>query len=61
MVGDVTVGEWLARWEDEQVLLIGGCVEEAQAGRRICMTCGTEYEGEVCPRCQEAWRRLRGG
>jgi len=61
MVGDVSLDEWMERYEDQEiVLIVASLEEEREMPVKICRTCGTEYSGIECPRCREARLRLRG-
>lgn len=61
MVGDVTLNEWLARNESQDVTLILVPTESQQPmEKKVCRTCGREYIGSHCPYCREVRFRLRG-
>ena len=62
-VDGVSVEEWLAEFDGQQVYLVAvaaGAVSTAGVGRRTCRTCGRDYEGAECLHCREARIRLRG-
>lgn len=52
--------EWLKQVEGQEVLLIAARITGERGTRRVCRTCGAEYEGYECPHCREVHRRLRG-
>lgn len=61
MVGGTRLDAWLARYgEEEIVLIVTSLDDDRPMPPRVCRTCGTEYRGTFCPRCREARRRLRG-
>ncbi|MBN1812049.1 MAG: hypothetical protein JXA14_09465 [Anaerolineae bacterium] len=61
MLDDIKLNEWLAKYTDQEVVLIVASLEdERPIPQKICRTCGTEYTGIECPRCREARIRLRG-
>jgi hypothetical protein len=61
MVGDARLNEWLARYDDQEVVLIVASLDdERPIPSKTCRTCGTEYVGIHCPRCRTARIRLRG-
>ena len=60
LVDDQPLESWLADRQGSEVVLVAAQVAEGQGTRRVCRTCGTEYEGYECPRCREVHRRLRG-
>ena len=55
-----SLDEWLGGLEGKEIVFVAAQVQEGRGQARICRTCGTEYEGNNCPRCREARRRLRG-
>jgi hypothetical protein len=60
-VGETRLDAWLARYDDEEIVLIATSLEEdLPMPRKVCRTCGDEYRGTHCPRCREARIRLRG-
>lgn len=61
MVDDQAVDEWLAEYEDREIVLIAVPLEsDRPMPLKLCRTCGTEYRGTECPRCRRARIRLRG-
>ena len=61
VVDDVKLNEWLAKYDDQEIVLIVASLEdERPIPPKVCRTCGTEYTGIECPRCREARIRLRG-
>ncbi|MBN1640285.1 MAG: hypothetical protein JXA09_03540 [Anaerolineae bacterium] len=60
MVDEQSIEAWLASAEGQEVVIVAAEVAERRGVRRVCRTCGTEYEGHECPRCREVHRRLRG-
>jgi rubrerythrin len=61
IVGSTNVNTWLGRYEGFELILLALPVgEQGTAEMRTCRTCGREYEGDVCPHCQTARKRLRG-
>jgi hypothetical protein len=61
MVGEIRLDAWLARYDEEKVVLIVTSLDDDRPmPPRVCRTCGTEYRGTFCPRCREARKRLRG-
>jgi hypothetical protein len=60
-VGGVHLRDWLARYEDRDLILITAVIGERQEpAKKTCGTCGREYTGSECPYCREARERLRG-
>jgi hypothetical protein len=55
-----SLDEWLDGLEGKEIVLIAAGVQEGSGRKRICSTCGTEYEGYDCPHCRQVRRRLRG-
>jgi hypothetical protein len=61
IVGSTDVNAWLGRYEGFELILLAVPIAERGAGEmKTCRTCGREYEGDVCPYCQRARKRLRG-
>jgi rubrerythrin len=60
MVDDQLLEPWLEDQQGSEVVLVAAQVAEGHGTRRVCRTCGTEFEGYECPRCREVHRRLRG-
>jgi hypothetical protein len=61
IVGSTDVNAWLGRYEGLGLILLAVPLEEQRTPRiKTCRTCGREYEGDECPHCQTARRRLRG-
>lgn len=61
MVGQTRLKDWLARYSDEEIVLIATSLDdERPMPKKVCRTCGTEYRGTHCPRCREVRIRLRG-
>jgi hypothetical protein len=61
-VGDRNILDWLAQHADAELILIAAPVGLVPLEKELktCLTCGRDYEGEVCPYCTEARARLRG-
>lgn len=61
-VGGKDIAEWLTQHADTELMLIAAPISQAiiEPELKTCYTCGEDYKGEVCPRCQEARARLRG-
>jgi hypothetical protein len=60
-VGNIHLRDWLARYEDRDLILIAAVIgEERESPVETCRTCGREYSGSECPYCREARERLRG-
>ena len=60
-VDTVSIHEWLARYEGEQIVLIAASLDDPRdVPTRTCPRCGREYQGAYCPQCHEARMRLRG-
>ena len=61
MVGGTRLNEWLARYDDQEIVLIVASLDDDRpVPSKTCRTCGDEYAGIYCPRCREARIRLRG-
>jgi hypothetical protein len=62
-VGYIEVESWLSRHDGLEVVLAVAAIdtETPMAYTRTCRTCGNDYEGRICPRCEAIRRRLRGG
>ncbi len=61
MVAETPLDTWLARYgEEEVVLIVTSLDDDRPMPVRVCRTCGTEYQGTHCPRCRRARLRLRG-
>jgi len=61
IVGSTDVNTWLGRYEGfELILLVVPIGEPGTPEVKVCRTCGRGYEGDVCPHCQTARKRLRG-
>ena len=61
VVGSTDVNAWLGRYEGFELILLAVPIgERGTPGMKTCRTCGREYEGDVCPHCQTARKRLRG-
>ncbi len=61
IVGSTEVNAWLRKYEGFELILLAVPIGEGGAPRvKTCRTCGREYEGDVCPHCQTARKRLRG-
>lgn len=57
------ISEWLADYADAELVLIAAPVDALAGGKdakKICYTCGRDYEGDSCPHCAEVRARLRG-
>ncbi len=61
-VGHIAVESWLSRYEGYELVLTVAAIDQEtpMAYTRTCRTCGNEYEGRVCPYCEQVRRRLRG-
>lgn len=60
-INGVNLQEWLAQYEEQEVVLIVASLDDERPMRvKVCRTCGAEYRGAYCPRCREARIRLRG-
>ena len=61
IVGNTDVDAWLGRYEGFELILLAVPIEERGTPEtKTCRTCGREYEGDACPHCQTARKRLRG-
>jgi rubrerythrin len=60
VVDDQPLDSWLEERQGSEIVLVAADVAEWSGARRVCRTCGTEFEGYECPRCREVHRRLRG-
>ena len=61
MVGNTRLNDWLARYDDQEIVLIVASLDDDRpVPSKTCRTCGTEFVGVHCPRCREARIRLRG-
>jgi hypothetical protein len=61
IVGSTDVNTWLGRYEGFELILLALPIEGRGTPQiKTCRTCGREYEGDVCPHCQTARKRLRG-
>lgn len=61
MIGQTSLGSWLARYDNEKVVVIAVSLEDDRPmPTKVCRTCGTEHQGTHCPRCRRARLRLRG-
>ena len=61
MVDDTELEKWLAKYDEQQVVLIVASLDDKRPiPAKICRTCGIEYNGIECPRCREVRIRLRG-
>jgi hypothetical protein len=60
LIDDQPFQSWLENHLGAEVVLVAAEVAEGRGTRRVCRTCGTEFEGYECPRCREVHRRLRG-
>ncbi len=60
-IGHIEIESWLSRHAGLELVLAVAAVEpqSAPAHKRICRTCGNEYEGRACPHCEEVRNRLR--
>ena len=62
MIGGMPVDKILERFAQQEVYLIVASLEDDRpVPAKVCRTCGEEYEGALCPRCQTVRTRLRGG
>ena len=60
-VGGVSLADWLAQFEGQEVVLIAASLDDTRSVEtRTCPRCGREYMGAFCPNCREARLRLRG-
>ena len=61
IVGSTDVNVWLGRYQGFELILLAVPIKEGgTAEMKTCRTCGREYEGDTCPHCQTARKRLRG-
>lgn len=60
LVAGQPLEEWLRHVEGQEVLLMAAQISAERGARRVCPTCGAQYEGYECPHCREVHRRLRG-
>lgn len=61
IVGSTGVDTWLERYKGCELILLAVPIgEPGTPETKTCRTCGREYEGDVCPHCQTARKRLRG-
>jgi rubrerythrin len=62
MVGYIEIESWLSRHAGLEIVLAVAAIDDAAAPayKRVCRTCGDEFEGPACPRCETVRRRLRG-
>ncbi len=60
MVADRPLDALLSALDGQEIVLVVAELAEGRGQKRVCRTCGTEYEGYECPRCREVHRRLRG-
>jgi hypothetical protein len=58
-VGSVKLSSWLGNYEGQELIVIVLPLDSA-AARKVCRTCGREYDGPECPHCREVRSRLRG-
>ena len=61
-VNGTLLKEWLAQYEDIEVILVAAPVGSnrfIESEIKSCYTCGRDYKGERCPYCAEARARLR--
>jgi len=61
-VGHIEIESWLSRHEGQELVLAVAVIdrETPMTYKRVCRTCGNEYEGRTCPHCEAIRRRLRG-
>lgn len=60
-INKVDISALLEALLSQNVLLLVDDVEAAtEAEVKVCITCGSEYTEEVCPRCANVRSRLRG-
>ena len=60
IVGDRALDEVLASLEGQEIAGVIAQVSSSRGKGRACRVCGTEYEGNECPRCRQVRQRLRG-
>jgi hypothetical protein len=60
MVGDRALDEILTTLEGVEIAAVIAQVSDGRGKGRTCRVCGTEYEGNECPRCRQIRQRLRG-
>ncbi|MGQ9625816.1 MAG: hypothetical protein ACUVV0_02810 [Anaerolineae bacterium] len=60
IIGETDLKTWLEAYKGHELILIAASISQETRQVNICRTCGQEYEGNVCPYCQEARLRLRG-
>jgi hypothetical protein len=59
-VGGRELDDVLVDWEGREVAFVAGVLGTSAGPARTCRVCGTEYQGQACPRCREIRKRLRG-
>lgn len=61
MIGQIDVESWLSRHAGQELVLAAAAIEPDAVAtyKRVCRTCGQEYEGRTCPHCEEVLNRLR--
>jgi hypothetical protein len=59
-IGDRELEDVLAGWEGREVTLVADVLGQTAGPAQVCRVCGTEYQGNACPRCREIRKRLRG-
>jgi hypothetical protein len=59
-IGSVKLSSWLDSYEGQELIVIVLPLDSAAAARKVCRTCGREYDGPECPHCREVRQRLRG-
>ena len=57
----VELESWLSRYAGQELVVAVAAIESdtAKPYTRTCRTCGRDYEGAICPHCDEIRRRLR--
>jgi hypothetical protein len=62
MIGTTPLDRMLEQFAQQEVHIIVASLEDDRPlPAKVCRTCGDEYEGAMCPRCQAVRARLRGG
>ncbi len=61
-IGHIDIESWLSRHAGQELVLAMAAIDQETPMPyvRTCRTCGAEYEGRACPRCEAVRIRLRG-
>jgi hypothetical protein len=60
IVGDRSLDDVLTALEGREIAAVVAEVSSGRGKGHTCRVCGTEYEGNECPRCRQIRQRLRG-